>query len=109
VRVQSLEAPPAIGEVVLLGLSIENLYRREVSNRLDEQTEIRTWLNEHGCKRVEYTIGHDWDDDKTRISFYTTGKTLRENLDIIALNGGTYFWSITSLGNSSSCDISIKL
>lgn len=109
VRVQSLEAAPGVSEVVLARFSIDTLYRREISMRLDEQTEIQTWLREHGCKRVEYSLGHDWEDDKTQISFHTTGKTLRENLDIIALNAQTYFWSITRLGDFDGCEISIKL
>jgi hypothetical protein len=109
VRVHSIEAPPAVEDVILFGFSIDNLYRREVSQRLDEQAEVQTWLREHGCKRTEYSIGHDWEDDKTRISFHTTGKTLRENLDIIALNAQTYFWSITRLGDFDDCEISIKL
>ena len=109
VRVHSIEAPPAVEDVILFGYSIDNLYRREVSQRLDEQAEIQTWLREHGCKRTEYSLGHDWEDDKTRISFHTTGKTLRENLDITALKAGTYYWSISRLGDFSDCEISIKL
>ncbi len=109
VRVHSIEAPPAVEDVILFGFSIDNLYSREVSQRLDEQAEIQTWLREHGCQRTEYSLGHDWLDDKTRISFYTTGKTLRENLDIVALNAQTYFWSITRLGDFDDCEISIKL
>jgi hypothetical protein len=109
IRVQSIQPPPRLGDVVLPSFDVDNLYRREISKRLDEQTELQSWLKDRRCDRVEYTTGHDWDSDKKRISLHTTGKTLRENLDQVARESGNYFWSITASGDGVGCQVSIGM
>ena len=109
IRVRSVQPPPPLGDLILINFSLVNRYRREISKLLDEQSEFQNWLKERGCERVEYTTGHDWDSDTKRISFSSTGTTLRENLDQVALETGTYFWSITKLPDRAGCRVSIRI
>ena len=109
IRVQSLKLAPAMGDLLLRSFAVKNLYRKDVSKLLDQQSDIHSWLTDHNCERVEFTTGHDWDSDSKQVSLYTTGKTLRQNLDLVALESKTYFWEIVHTDGETGCRISIKL
>lgn len=97
------------GDVVVHSFDVNNLLRRDISAMLDNQPELNNWFAEHSCRRVEVIQGHEWDYDTQPISIHTFDKTLRENLDAVALATQSYSWNITEVDNDGSCTFSIKM
>jgi hypothetical protein len=97
-------------DVIIGSFEAKNLDRYQAVNRLDLSDGIRQWSKEHTCRRLDAIVIVGMPaPEKHEITLTTTGKTLRENLDEIALAAGTYYWIVSEAHARSGCEVSIQL
>lgn len=110
IRVYSKNETLSLTDLIISSFTVTNLHRREVSESLDKIPEVADWLRRNQCERIEFTDGHEWriKDDRV-LSLSSHDKSLRENLNQIALQSQTYFWSAHQFDYNGGCAISLKL
>jgi hypothetical protein len=109
ITVFNKEMRPTLSDVLVSNFQADELYRQEISQRLDEIPEIRRWLEDNRCQRTQWITGKEWRNDKKRVSLSMKQKTLREILDEVAVHSETFYWSINVWEESDGCHISINI
>jgi hypothetical protein len=109
IQVYGVDTRLTLPSIVLHEFKVQNMNRKEISDLLDRQEDVQSWLRQNTCERVEIFVApHEKTTDRERISFDGSGKTLHENLDQVVQGMGTYFWEIGRL-TGEECRISIML
>lgn len=97
-------------EVVLVSLDVKNLNRQAVSNLLNTRAEVVAWRQEHKCSRGGAIVVTGAEPaDSTEVTLQTSEKTLRDNLDEIVSELGTYYWIIDQTVTDNGCFASVAL
>jgi hypothetical protein len=100
----------ALPDVVMNTFIVNDLTRREILDALDGSQEIGNWMRQNGCVRSEaINIAGRPPRDTQHVTLTSNGKTLRENLSIVARETGTFYWIIGRSITSEGCRIGITL
>lgn len=104
-------ATSAVADLVFNRFEIRNLNRPDVEDYLDTNSELSAWLDQHNCAREGRAIVTTGSppQDAAKANLNADGKSLRENLDEIVQQLGTYFWIITENRRSGRCHVGITL
>lgn len=105
-------ATSAVADLTFNRFEIQNLNRSNIEDYLDTNSELSAWLNGHNCTREgrAIVITGSPPQDTAKANFDGDGKSLRENLDEVVRQLGTYFWIITETQRpGQQCRVGIVL
>jgi hypothetical protein len=102
----------SVANLALTHLEIRNLNRDEIEEYLETDSELTDWLREQGCARYPrvFSTSGSPPQDTALVNLDGGGKSLRENLNEIVRQLGTYYWTVTQTQkHGRQCRVGITL